>query len=65
MLLLLCCAVIRAESFIENFESGLPTSASSSETQATLASGLWTLKGVCVKKDNGSQRAAMSTMPIL
>ena len=61
MLLLLCCAVIRAESFIENFESGLPTSASSSETQATLASGLWTLKGVCVKKDNGSQRAAMST----
>ncbi len=61
VLMLLCCAVIHAESFTENFESGLPTSAPSSETQVTLVSGIWTLKGVCVKKDNGSQRAAMST----
>lgn len=60
-LILLCSLVVRAESFTENFESGLPSSAPSSEAQVSLASGMWTIKGVCVKKDNGSQRAAMST----
>ena len=61
VLMLLCCAALHAESFTENFETGLPTSAPSSETTAELSSGVWTFKGVCAKKDNGSQRAAMST----
>lgn len=45
----------------ENFETGLPSSAPSSETTATLASGNWRVKGVYGKSDNGSMRAAMST----
>ena len=45
----------------EHFESGLPTSAPTAETTATLASGNWRVKGVVGKKDNNSLRAAMST----
>ena len=43
----------------ENFESGLPSSAPSSETTVTLASGQWRIKGVNAKSDNGSIRATM------
>ena len=44
----------------ENFESGLPTSAPSSETVVSLASGQWKIKGVYGKSDNNSLRLAMS-----
>jgi hypothetical protein len=60
--MLLCCCCLQAadDSLKEDFETGLPTSAPSSETSVTLASGSWRVKGVCVKSDNGSKRAAMS-----
>jgi hypothetical protein len=45
----------------ENFDSGLPSSAASSETSVTLSSGVWRAKGVYGKSDNGSLRAAMSS----
>ncbi|MFM2291431.1 MAG: hypothetical protein RIS29_1244 [Bacteroidota bacterium] len=45
----------------ETFESGMPTAAPSSETPATLASGIWKFNGVYGKSDNGSNRAAMNT----
>lgn len=45
----------------EDFETGLPTSALSVETQVTLASGTWRVKGVYGKKDNNSLRATMSS----
>lgn len=45
----------------ETFESGMPASAPSSETSATLASGVWKMNGVYGKSDNGSNRAAMNT----
>ena len=62
MLLLTCCAcAVQAASLTENFESGLPSSAPSSETKATLSSGEWTLKGVYGKKDNNSMRATMGS----
>ena len=44
----------------EDFESGMPSSAPSSETMVTLSSGEWKVKGVYAKKDNGSTRATMS-----
>ncbi|MFT3752630.1 MAG: T9SS type A sorting domain-containing protein [Paludibacter sp.] len=47
--------------FSETFETGMPASASSSETTAALASGTWKLNGVFGKSDNGSNRAAMNT----
>lgn len=45
---------------VEDFSEGLPTSASSVETEVPLKSGVWTVKGVMSKKDNGNLRAAMS-----
>ncbi|MFV0472196.1 MAG: right-handed parallel beta-helix repeat-containing protein [Paludibacteraceae bacterium] len=45
----------------ENFESGLPTSAVSSETPVTLSSGTWKINGAYGKSDNGSVRLAMNT----
>ena len=45
----------------ETFETGMPTSAPSTETTATLTSGTWKLNGVYGKSDNGSNRAAMIT----
>ena len=61
--LLLCTLMVQAanDSLKETFESGLPTSAPATETTASLASGLWTIKGVYAKKDNGSQRLTMQT----
>ncbi len=44
----------------EDFETGMPTSAPSVETQVTLASGTWRIKGVYGKKDNNSLRATMN-----
>lgn len=48
-------------SITENFETGLPTSAPSSETSATLSSGIWKVNGSYGKTDNGSARLAMNT----
>ncbi|MGC3979270.1 MAG: T9SS type A sorting domain-containing protein [Paludibacteraceae bacterium] len=45
----------------ENFESGLPASAPSSETSVTLSTGIWKINGSYGKADNGSVRLAMST----
>ena len=60
-LMLLCCTAAMADDKLtEDFETGLPASASSSETQATLSSGVWRVKGVNAKNDNGSKRATMS-----
>ncbi len=49
-----------ADSLQEDFESGMPTSASSTETTVKLNSGEWKIKGVYAKTDNGSKRATMS-----
>ncbi len=48
-------------SLIENFETGLPGSAPSSETTVTLSSGAWKINGSFGKSDNGSMRLAMNT----
>ena len=45
----------------ETFETGMPSSAPSSETSVTLATGIWKLNGVAGKVDNGSTRASMNT----
>lgn len=45
----------------ENFETGLPASAPSSETNVTLSSGVWKINGTFGKTDNGSTRLAMNT----
>ena len=62
-MMLFCAFVAQAASadFKEDFESGLPTSAPSSETSVTLSSGVWKIKGVYGKKDNNSMRATMSS----
>lgn len=63
LLCLLSCCMMQAQSspFTENFDTGLPSSAPGSETDATLASGIWKLKGVYGKTDNGSMRATMAS----
>lgn len=53
------CTTMSAESLKESFETGLPSSATSSESTITLTSGQWKIKGVYVKNDNGSKRATM------
>ena len=45
----------------EDFETGLPTSASSTENTVTLSSGTWRIKSVSGKKDNNSMRALFGT----
>ncbi|MBR1547288.1 MAG: hypothetical protein IJ637_00985 [Prevotella sp.] len=61
-LALLMCGITAeaADELKENFETGMPSSAPSSETTAALSSGEWRIKGVAGKKDNNSMRAAMS-----
>lgn len=54
-------AVEAADTFNETFESGLPTSASSSETTVTLASGEWRINNAYGKKDNNSTRLTMGS----
>jgi hypothetical protein len=44
----------------ENFETGLPASAPSSETSVTLSSGVWKINGVSGGTDNGSVRMRMN-----
>ena len=57
-IILLCCVIAaHAENFSEDFETGLPTSASTSETKVTLTSGEWTIKDVYGNDNNGSKRA--------
>lgn len=58
--LILCVIMAQAASFTEDFQSGLPTSAPSSETTVTLSSGDWKIKGVYGKNDNSSMRLTMS-----
>ncbi|MBR5061833.1 MAG: hypothetical protein IKX24_06790 [Prevotella sp.] len=61
MLLPLAFASLWADNELkEDFEKGMPTSAPSSETQVTLASGTWRIKGAFGKKDNNSMRATMN-----
>jgi pectate disaccharide-lyase len=58
----LSISFINAQTSIsETFESGLPISASSSETLVTLSSGSWKINGAFGKTDNGSTRLAMNT----
>jgi len=45
----------------ENFETGLPTSAPSTETSVTLSSGVWRINGVFSGADNGSVRMRMNS----
>ncbi len=45
----------------EKFETGLPSSAPSTETTYNLSSGSWKIKGAYMKSDNGSNRLAMNT----
>ncbi len=59
LLLLPFSRLCAQDTFSEDFESGLPTSAPTGETKATLASGQWTIKDVYGKKDNNSQRLTM------
>lgn len=61
LLLLLSGAINAQITITENFESGLPTSAPTTETAYTLSSGSWKLKGTFGKSDNGSLRLAMNT----
>ena len=63
LMMMLCCSIVAQAGDVlsENFETGLPSSSSSSEIQAELASGTWTVKGVYGKNDNGSKRAAMGS----
>lgn len=63
LLFIFTYATIQADTVVlsETFESGLPVSAPSSATSATLTSGTWTLTGVYGKTDNGSTRACMSS----
>ena len=49
-----------ADTLKEDFETGLPTSASSTESVVTLSSGTWRIKSVSGKKDNNSMRALFS-----
>ena len=62
LILLLSSFLVTAGSFAsdtltEGFDAGLPTSATSSETTAILASGLWRIKSVSGKKDGNNMRA--------
>ena len=62
ILILFCVTMVQASDVLsENFETGLPSSPSTSETQASLASGIWLTKDVYGKNDNGSKRATMSS----
>jgi pectate disaccharide-lyase len=45
----------------ETFETGLPATASSAESNVTLSSGIWKASSVYGKSDNGSTRACMSS----
>ena len=47
--------------FSETFETGMPTTAPSSQTNASLTSGVWIINGTFGKSDNGSNRLAMNT----
>lgn len=60
---ILCAFTLQAQtvSINENFESGMPTAAPSSETSVTLSSGVWKINGTFGKADNGSNRLAMNT----
>jgi pectate disaccharide-lyase len=47
--------------FNETFETGLPTAAPLTETTSSLNSGVWKVKGVYAKSDNGSTRACLNS----
>ena len=55
--LLMVVCTFADETFLEDFETGLPVSASSGETSVNLSSGTWRIKSVSGKKDNKNMRA--------
>lgn len=55
----LAVGISQAQTLNENFESGLPTSASAYDTKVNLSSGEWTLNNVYGKKDNDNLRAVI------
>lgn len=61
IILLTVALCVGAADFTEDFETGLPGTASSSVQNVALTSGMWQIQNVSGKKDNGSTRAAMAT----
>jgi len=61
MVLIFSGFVFGETTITENFDTGLPASAPSSETNASLSSGIWKINGTFGKTDNGSMRLAMNT----
>lgn len=60
---MLACALFltaQANDFREDFSKGLPSSAPSSDTKVTLASGEWMINGVCANTQNGNAVARMN-----
>ena len=55
----LAVGISQAQIINENFESGLPSSASAIDTKVTLSSGEWTVNNVHGKKDNDNMRAVI------
>ncbi len=53
-------ATMYAADIKECFETGLPSSAPTTETEVSLESGAWRIMGVCGKKDNNSTRATIN-----
>lgn len=56
----LAAGISQAQALNEDFESGLPSSASANDTKVTLSSGEWTINNVYGKKDNNSMRALIN-----
>ena len=52
---------ISAETLNEDFETGLPSSASPSEALVQLSSGTWRIKNISGKKDNSSMRVLFNS----
>lgn len=50
-----------AADFVEDFSKGLPSSAPATETKVQLASGEWSIQGVCASTQNGNAVARMNT----
>lgn len=61
MLCWVAFGLVAQPAFLENFDSGLPASAITTEQTYTLSTGEWKVWGVAAKNDNGSVRASMIT----
>lgn len=60
MLACALCLTAQASDFKEDFSKGLPSSAPSTDTEVTLASGKWLINGVCANMQNGNAVARMN-----